>query len=686
MNFLLLMDINEMQLPAANSKEDLETLSSNKFKLLFDVARFEIRPETYRDKGIDFSIELKRNGAYTNFRSVIQLKATASISVNSDGSYSLQLQTSNINYLLNSGLPAFYVLYVVPTDTFYYEELGNFIKQLQDNADWRIQDTNVLRFSKPLTANAVNEWYNIILKKGQFQRQIYERMAVRNAAIAPVDKITFDIDLNITDDTQIRKAIETYGILMDNQGLWTDIIRMHRQATGAVAATAIYNLILGIANYNTGKLSEAMTFFKTATKLKVELTPLLQNHLQFFDITTRYSIGILSETDYLQKIGELESHPSIGLYIKLDKAKRNFLLSLEIHSEERFNNFQNDIQAIINDENADANVILEAKCELALYEGYRNNIRYVKDISSLNVLEESIGRDTNARINHTQAFIAKFMEWHNSIQKLREEAATHNSYFTYYHAMLNEVKITYEFCVYRKSIQLKREANGFPKEEMYDQAAVFKPLLEMLDETLEYYSGIDHVLNKATTLAQKYEITHYVGNLDEAHKVFNELENLIENNDLVELKQRFEYLKIEGPMHTRFDTWIEDIFEKRRKYAETSKQQTAEMEEMDRKEKEAIKPKENCYQIDLFPIGYFKFLKEKIHTVFKILNVSVDGTKKQFENMFVNNIVPIANLYNNPITREGPLNGMTADKGLEGWENLYRVRKAFYENKFYRVK
>jgi hypothetical protein len=681
------MNMDEMQLPAANVKEDLETLSSNKFKLLFEVARFEIRSEDRRDKGIDFSIEIKKNGAYTNFRSVVQLKATGSISANNDGSYSLQIQTSNINYLFNSVLPAFYVLYVQQTDTFYYEELGDFIQQLQENnADWETQETNVLRFNKFLNASAVDGWYNSILKKGKFQRQIHERMAVRNAAVSPSDKIAFDIDLNVTDDAQIRNTIETYGILMDNQGRWNDIIKLHKQATGTVATTAKYNLMLGIANYHTGNLSEAMSFFKAAVRLKEELSPLLQNHLQFFDITTRYSIGILSEVDYLQKIGGLESHPSIGLYVKLDKAKRTFLLSEEMHSEEKFNNFQNEIQSIIDDANADTNVILEAKCELILYEGYRNNINYVKDISGLNLLEESIGTDVNARKQHAQAFVEKFMEWYINVQKLKEEAVNSHSHFTCHHAMLNEVKITYEFCVYRKAIQQQREANGFPKEQMYDQAEVFNPLLKMLDEVLEYYSGIDHVLNKAATLALKYEIMHYVGNMDEAQTIFQELGNLIENNDLVELKERFDYLKIEGPMHTRFDAWIAGIFEKRKKYAETSKQQSAEMEEMDRKDKEANKPNNGCYKIHLFPIGYFQLPKEKLQTAFEILNVNVDRTKKQFENMLASNIVPIANLYNNPITQEGPLNGMAENKGLEGWENLYRVRKAFYENKFYRVR
>ena len=675
-----------MRLPSVNTKEDLETNSGNKFRLLFDVARFEIRPEERRDKGIDFNLEIKKNGFYTNFRSVIQLKATSSIPSNNDGSYSLQLETSNINYLLNSGLPAFYILYIEQTDIFYYEEVSIFVYQLSEkNPNWLEQATNVLRFCKPINTSAIDYFYEHILKKGQFQRQIHERLALRNSAISNGDKISFDVDLNVTDDTQIRNAIETYGILLDHQGNWIDIIKMHNQASGAVATTAKYNLIVGIANYQTGNLSQAMTFFRIATKLKTELTPLLQNHLQFFDITTRYAIGILSEIEYIQKTSELENDPSIGLYVKLDKAKRKYLTSDSISPEDRFNSIYIELQNIINDVNATQNIILEAKCELVLYEGFKNNINYVKVISGLNSLEEEIGTDLNARTNHAQIFATKFMEWHNNVQRVREDAINSKNDFPYFHSILNEVKITYEFCVYKRSIQELRETHGFPKEEMYDQEQVFSPLLKMLDEAFDYYNSIDHVLNKAAVLAQKYEIIHYMENTTQAKAILSELEILINNYDLIELIQNLEYLKSEGPTHTRFDTWLIRIFEKRKKYAEISKKQEEEMREMDHNDWQANKLKENFHQIDLFPIGNFQFPKEKLKKAFEILNITSNNTKMQFENMFTANIVPIANIYNNPIIQEGPLNGELANKGLEAWENLYRVRKAFYENKFYRI-
>jgi hypothetical protein len=101
--------LDEMNLPWASSNESLEIISNNHFRPLFDPQFFLIRPETERDKGIDHHMEIKKGNRYLNFRFVVQLKATDSKDINKDGSISLQLDTSNINYLLNNPMPAFYV-------------------------------------------------------------------------------------------------------------------------------------------------------------------------------------------------------------------------------------------------------------------------------------------------------------------------------------------------------------------------------------------------------------------------------------------------------------------------------------------------------------------------------------------------------------------------------------------------
>src|SRR6267142_1412156 len=98
-------------LPKSSSQETLETISRNKLAAILNPSLFELRFENQRDKGIDLTVELKQNNYYTNFRFAVQLKSTASSKLKKDESISFPIKISNLNYLLNFGMPAYYILY-----------------------------------------------------------------------------------------------------------------------------------------------------------------------------------------------------------------------------------------------------------------------------------------------------------------------------------------------------------------------------------------------------------------------------------------------------------------------------------------------------------------------------------------------------------------------------------------------
>lgn len=68
--------LDEIKLPKRSIKEELEQLSKDKLRPMFDHKLFEFRDEEYRDKGLDLAIELKYKDSYTNFRFLVQLKAS----------------------------------------------------------------------------------------------------------------------------------------------------------------------------------------------------------------------------------------------------------------------------------------------------------------------------------------------------------------------------------------------------------------------------------------------------------------------------------------------------------------------------------------------------------------------------------------------------------------------------------
>jgi hypothetical protein len=144
-------EFNKQSLPKSDASANLETLSRNKFREMFSAHDFEIRDELQHDKGVDLSLEIKSNANNTNIRFPVQLKATQSIEKNTDGSISFAIKVSNLNYLLNDGLPAFYVLYHQPENVFYYERAQEVEKLLREKyPDNDYPDTFTFRFNKLL--------------------------------------------------------------------------------------------------------------------------------------------------------------------------------------------------------------------------------------------------------------------------------------------------------------------------------------------------------------------------------------------------------------------------------------------------------------------------------------------------------------------------------------------------------
>jgi hypothetical protein len=578
----------------------------------------------------------------------------------------------------------FYVLYYKQTNTFYYENINDFAQSLyKKDTNWNSQPSHVLRFSKPFNGLVIEEIFQLTIKKGKFQRTINEKVIAQSIAVNTGDKIVIDSDLNVSDDGEIRKLIEGIGLEIINEGKWKDLIFVHKKASGNVASTSKYNLVLGIANYYSGNLMDALSFFRTATNLKSELTEDLTNHLKFFDTTVKYSIGLISYEEYDRKMQQLESADNVGLYIKLEKAKRKYLESLNINSNDRYDNFVSDITAIITDPKANDSIKLNAKCELILFEGYKNNMEYVKGVSMINALEESIGPNIQLRVDSAKRFISANETWFRNVQQLKEDAINTKNHFAHYIALINEVKVTYEFEVYTANVFIVEDIPEFPKPEIPDKKPFFERMLEKISKAVSYFYDIGHIENIVAALSTKYEILHYLNHIEDADKVLNDLESIIESYDLAEQRKKLEILKNNGTTHQHFKVWMDKIFSesdaKKREYDEM-KSEMIKMDEEESKVKE--KPTTNNLHISLFPIGYFQFPIEQKETVYEILNVTKEA-RKRFDEMF-KMVIPVANIYYNPITQEGYADGKLADTGIEVWRNIFRVRKSFYENKFYR--
>src|SRR5215510_7131021 len=98
------------RLPKTDRNAELQQLSITALRAAFPADKFRFRDERFDDAGVDGSLELIIDRNSTNLRSQVQLKSTGTFDPNHDGSVSVQVAVSNLNYLLNHH-SSIYILY-----------------------------------------------------------------------------------------------------------------------------------------------------------------------------------------------------------------------------------------------------------------------------------------------------------------------------------------------------------------------------------------------------------------------------------------------------------------------------------------------------------------------------------------------------------------------------------------------
>ena len=382
--------LDSMKLPKRSIQEELEQLSRDKLRPLFSQELFLIREETVRDKGIDLSIELKYKNVHTNFRFIVQLKATQSKEANTDGSYSFQIDTSNIQYLLNGGLPAYYITYVKQNDCSYFENLQDFVNRIcQNEKPWNQQDTHTLITNKKLNENSISEIYSEVKERCQLSRELLEKIPVKGSSIDS-KKISVDNEYKVTDETSIVKLTEKVGFTIINEGRSKEIISLNEKVSNDIKSP-IYNLIVGVAYYYTSSFYDALAYFKKARQHKSELHQEYVQSLEYFDAAVKFSLGILDENDYKDKINELKDSAHLKYYIELDEIKSRYIHSA--FSNLGFRNFKAEIEALIQKSEESKLTQLTIKCECILHWGKKINLDFFQSVCRVNA-QHLMGLDT----------------------------------------------------------------------------------------------------------------------------------------------------------------------------------------------------------------------------------------------------------------------------------------------------
>lgn len=670
-----------MKLPKVNPNEELEDLSNNRFVPHFDVRDFEIRKEPGRDKGIDFRIEIKKNGLYTGFRFLIQLKATEKIERNADNSISISIDTSNINYLLNTGLPAYYCLYFKPDDIFLYENVNEFVKRLSEShRDWEHQESHTLRLCEPLAEKAVRGMYDRAYDRGLCLRKLNQQLAESFSLVS--EKIIVDSKLDVVSDSEIRKLVEAIGLKLTNEARSIDVINMHERGSQQIATTAKYNMVVGIAYYYTGELVKSLNFLKTALRLKVELTSELLEHLLLFDITVRFALGMISKEEYDSRLSALANSVHVRYYILIQKEKELYLRSSDPDVDKRYEEFIKAMEDILNAPDANENIKLLVKCELILYEGSKINMDFARGISTVKAYESVIGFSRQLRNDMLSEILQRRSAWALKANDMRKSALNSQNLFVFYHVLTNESKVNYEFDVYTDLINFGDQANfTSPNGARLEQ---LDNILISLGHIERYFESISHIDNSCVALSLQYEVLHFKGDLVAAEKIISKLSEIIETYDYKDFKKKFDLLKSGGTTHEKFAKFYNDIASQSSQKQDEYESMVREMKEWDESDRSRNNSIPDSDAIELFPIGHFQFPNKFRKDVFHVLNIA-EHVQDSFVTMWDEiKVIPIANIYCNPIKEEGYAD-VVSTNDIAVWRNIYRIRKEFFERGFHRV-
>jgi tetratricopeptide (TPR) repeat protein len=301
-------------LPKADRNAELQRLSIRAFQSLLPPDRFVFRDERADDAGVDGSLELLIGSRYTNLRAQVQLKSTDSTATNADGSVSVQVRASNLNYLMNGPNPV-YVLYVVPRDEVRYVWARDEWNRLQEsNPEWTKQESITLRFQDILTVEAVEQIHRRIREEAQFQRGLTDLLGKASTA----EQLVVSIDpetLKITDPERAKGILLKSGTAIVSAGYISQVKNLIRLLNLADAQLPRILLVQAHAEYMQGRYHIAHAILSDVLLRAEELSEDDKQFLKALRDGCDYQAGRITIEEFRSRLHETAKHETGGFAV-----------------------------------------------------------------------------------------------------------------------------------------------------------------------------------------------------------------------------------------------------------------------------------------------------------------------------------------------------------------------------------
>lgn len=539
-------------LPAVNPAEDLETVSRHKLSLLLSPSLFEIRPEGQRDKGIDLTVELKQDNSYTNFRFAIQLKSTASAKVNKDQSVSYPVDVSNISYLLNYGMPTYYILYDHATDIFYVEQAHHIFQALiKKYPSKKIPKQFTARFSKRLASEAIKEIYQATLENGLLLRQLNAHLGLSSDAAKQPTGIVIDDENEVYSVEQNIEFINQYGWLLINRTEFKRITEIEQRTHPRTTASPMFNLVCGVAYFAESSLFKAIEFLKAANSAVSALDPDVRPMMTYTYLHARHLLGIITEADFKNGVAELMQTENLGSFLELEKAYMTFVEGTE-ELKTRIQTLQDKISSLIADE--PDNTALRIRAYSIILNMEEKQLIHKLPLNFIVVC----GRVPDLFETKT------YRKWKELDERHSKRLGSLLKYCMDTHGFLAASNIAMDISewTYQKLFIFYALKNWDPKSCSVKGKLTIEELDSLakeavrIDNVIQGYEMLNHRENMVHALSFKYELLIFADRVSDAKEVASQIASLIEAHDMNSLKQGFQSLLNGESRYRRFITFF----------------------------------------------------------------------------------------------------------------------------------
>ena len=217
-----------------------------------------------------------------------------------DGTVSLSVDTSNLNYLLNGQCPL-YVLWLSPTNEFRYAWAREEWQRLDtENPGWMDHGTVTLRFRNILTSAALDQIRQRIIREARLERHIHESLARSSLSETVVIGITPNT-LERTDPRQIYELIMSSGMTAVSAGYGSKVMEWMALINPDARLQARIQLVAAYAQASLGRYFDAMGNLGAAAIRRADLSPADQQFLDHLRDVCEYHSGRIELTEYLRR-------------------------------------------------------------------------------------------------------------------------------------------------------------------------------------------------------------------------------------------------------------------------------------------------------------------------------------------------------------------------------------------------